>query len=42
MRANLLKDEPESQRQKIISSVAAKTAILSTPPMLDGGKFTFP
>jgi len=38
----LLKDKPESQRREIISSVANKAAILSTPSMLDGGKFTFP
>ena len=34
--------EIDRERQAIISSVAAKAACLSTPPMLDGGKFTFP
>jgi ubiquinone/menaquinone biosynthesis C-methylase UbiE len=38
----LLKDEIDPERQAIISSVAAKAASLSTPSMLDGGKFTFP
>jgi SAM-dependent methyltransferase len=38
----LLKDEIYPERQTIISSVAAKAASLSTPSMLDGGKFTFP
>jgi ubiquinone/menaquinone biosynthesis C-methylase UbiE len=38
----LLKDKIEPERQEIISSVAARAATLSTPAMLDGGKFTFP
>jgi len=38
----LLNDKAEPERQAVISSVASKTAILSTPAMLDGGKFTFP
>jgi len=38
----LLKNETDPERQAIISSVAAKAASLSTPSMLDGGKFTFP
>lgn len=38
----LLKDRTEPERQRIISSVASKAATLSTPSMLDGGKFTFP
>jgi ubiquinone/menaquinone biosynthesis C-methylase UbiE len=38
----LLKDRIEPERQAIISSVASRTAALSTPTMLDGGKFTFP
>ena len=38
----LLKDRVEPERQAIISSVASRTAILSTPTMLEGGKFTFP
>ena len=38
----LLTDNAEPERQAIISSVAAKTALLSTPAMLDGGKFMFP
>ena len=40
--AILLKDRTEAERQAIIASVASKTANLSTPAMLDGGKFTFP
>jgi hypothetical protein len=40
--AILLKDRIEPERQAIISSVASRTAALSTPTMLDGGKFTFP
>ncbi len=39
--AVLLKDRPDPERQAIISSVASKTATLSTASMLDGGKFTF-
>jgi len=38
----LLKDKTEPERQVIISSVASRTATLSTPTMLEGGKFTFP
>jgi SAM-dependent methyltransferase len=38
----LLKDKIESERHAIISSVASKAATLSTPSMLDGGRFTFP
>jgi len=38
----LLKDKIEPERQAIISSVASRAATLSTPAMLDGGKFTFP
>ena len=38
----LLKDKTEPERQSIISSVASKTTALSTPAMLDGGRFTFP
>jgi len=38
----LLKDRIEPERQAIISSVASRTAALSTPTMLEGGKFTFP
>jgi len=38
----LLKDRIEPERQAIISSVASRTATLSTPSMLDDGKFTFP
>lgn len=38
----LLKDVSELERPAIISSVASRTAALSTSAMLDGGKFTFP
>ena len=38
----LLKDASEAERQATIASVASKTTALSTPEMLDGGKFTFP
>jgi hypothetical protein len=38
----LLKDKIETERQAIISSVASKTATLSSASMLDGGKFAFP
>lgn len=38
----LLKGRTEAERQEIVSSVSAETAILSTPAMLDGGRFTFP
>jgi ubiquinone/menaquinone biosynthesis C-methylase UbiE len=37
----LLRDKTEPERQAIISSVASTTATLSTPAMLDGGKFAF-
>lgn len=40
--AILLKDRTEAERQAIIASVASKTANLSTPALLDGGRFTFP
>ena len=40
--ATLLKDKTEPERQAITSSVASTTATLSTPSMLDGGKFAFP
>jgi ubiquinone/menaquinone biosynthesis C-methylase UbiE len=40
--AALLEDDSESDRQSIIAAVASKTAALSTPAMLDGGRFTFP
>jgi hypothetical protein len=38
----LLKDKTEPERQSIISSVASTAATLSTPVVLDGGKFAFP
>jgi ubiquinone/menaquinone biosynthesis C-methylase UbiE len=38
----LLKDRSEPQQQEIISLVATKTMALSTPAMLDDGRFTFP
>ena len=38
----LLKDVAEPERQTIISSIASKTASLSTPAMLSDGKFVFP
>ena len=38
----LLNGKAEPEREAVISSVASKTAVLSTPAMLDGGKFTFP
>jgi SAM-dependent methyltransferase len=38
----LLKDATEAERQATIAAVASKMASLSTPGMLDGGKFTFP
>jgi len=38
----LLKDKAEPDRPAIISSVASKTATLSTSAMLQGGRFTFP
>jgi ubiquinone/menaquinone biosynthesis C-methylase UbiE len=40
--ARLLKDKTEPERQAIISSVASTAATLSTPSMLDGGKYAFP
>jgi ubiquinone/menaquinone biosynthesis C-methylase UbiE len=40
--AVLLKDKAGPDRDATISSVASKTAALSTPAMLQGGKFTFP
>jgi ubiquinone/menaquinone biosynthesis C-methylase UbiE len=40
--AALLADRMEAQRQAIVSSVASRTAALSTPKMLQGGRFTFP
>jgi hypothetical protein len=40
--AVLLKDRTEPERQAIISSIASKTAALSTPAMLEGGRFAFP
>jgi ubiquinone/menaquinone biosynthesis C-methylase UbiE len=38
----LLKDRTEHEREATISSIASKTAALSGPAMLEGGKFTFP
>jgi SAM-dependent methyltransferase len=38
----LLKDKSEAERQATIASIASKTMALSTPEMLDGGKFVFP
>ena len=38
----LLKERTESQRQAIISSVASETIALSTPAILEDGRFTFP
>jgi SAM-dependent methyltransferase len=38
----LLTDRSELERQEIIASVASKTMALSTPAMLDGGRFVFP
>ena len=38
----LLKEKTEPERQAIISSVGSTAATLSTPAMLDGGKFAFP
>jgi ubiquinone/menaquinone biosynthesis C-methylase UbiE len=37
----LLTDRTASERESIIASVASKAAALSTPEMLDGGRFTF-
>jgi ubiquinone/menaquinone biosynthesis C-methylase UbiE len=38
----LLRDQTEPERAAIISSIAARTIALSTPAMLEGGRFTFP
>ena len=38
----LLKEKTEPERRTIISSVASRTAALSTSGMLDGDQFTFP
>ncbi len=38
----LLKNKTEPERQAVISLVASKAAALSSPSMLDGGRFTFP
>ena len=38
----LLNDKTEPEREAVISSVASTAATLSTPAMLDGGKFAFP
>lgn len=38
----LLKNSTEHERNATIASVATKTAALSTPEMLDGGRFAFP
>jgi hypothetical protein len=38
----LLKDKAAPDRHAIISSVASKTATLSTSAMLQGGQFAFP
>ena len=38
----LVKDMTETGRQATIASVASKTAALSTPEMLEDGKFAFP
>lgn len=40
--AALLKDRGENERQGVVASVASKVEALSTPVMLDGGRFTFP
>ena len=40
--AVLLSDRTEPERQATISSVASRATALSTPAMLDGGRFTFP
>ncbi len=37
----LLRDRSQSERQDIISSVASRTTALSTPAMLDDGRFIF-
>lgn len=38
----LLRDRTEPERQTTIASVASKVTALSTPTMLEGGRFTFP
>src|ERR1700727_2319463 len=38
----LLRAQTEPERAAIISSIAARTIALSTPAMLEGGRFTFP
>jgi ubiquinone/menaquinone biosynthesis C-methylase UbiE len=38
----LLQDLTEPEREAIISSIASKTMQLSSPAMLEGGRFTFP
>jgi ubiquinone/menaquinone biosynthesis C-methylase UbiE len=38
----LMKDRTVPQREAIISSIASKTAALSSLAMLEGGRFTFP
>ena len=38
----LVKERTEAEREAIITSVASTTMSLSTPAMLDGGRFTFP
>jgi len=38
----LLKDKAEAERQRIIESVASRTAGFSAPSMLQGGRFSFP
>jgi len=38
----LLNEKTEPEREAVISSVASTAATLSTPAMLDGGKFAFP
>jgi ubiquinone/menaquinone biosynthesis C-methylase UbiE len=38
----LLRHRSEPEQQAIIAFVGCKTAAMSTPAMLDGGKFTFP
>ena len=37
----LLKDRTEPEREAIISSIASNTTALSSPAMLEGGRFTF-
>jgi ubiquinone/menaquinone biosynthesis C-methylase UbiE len=38
----MLRDKTEPDRQATISSVASRAMALSTPEMLEGGRFTFP